>query len=134
VFSIDIDADDAERRYRHEPSHSLTPERIFDRRWALTTLEQALSELKVESQREGKAELFEALRSSLTGDGREASYQDVADKLGSTQGAMKVAAHRLRKRYRDILREQIAQTVATPEDVDDEIRDLFAAVAQPTGA
>ena len=132
VYSIDIDADDAERRYRHEPSHKLTPERIFDRRWALTTLEQALAELKVESEREGKAELFEALRSSLTGDGRDESYQDVADKLRSTQGAVKVAAHRLRKRYRDILREQIAQTVATPQDVDDEIRDLFAAVGQPS--
>jgi RNA polymerase sigma-70 factor (ECF subfamily) len=133
VYSIDIDPDDAERRYRHEPSHSLTPERVFDRRWALTMLEQALDALKLECDREGKAALFEALRPSLTADAQDESYQAVADRLETTQGAVKVAAHRLRRRYRDLLREQIAQTVRQPEDVDDEIRDLFAALGQPGG-
>ena len=131
VYSLDIDPDDAERRYRHEPSHTLTAERVFDRRWALTMLEQALAALKTECEAEGKSALFEALRPSLTADAQDESYQAVADRLGSTQGAVKIAAHRLRRRYREVLREQIAQTVRRPEDIDDEIRDLFAAVGQP---
>jgi RNA polymerase sigma-70 factor (ECF subfamily) len=134
VYSIDIDPDDAEGRYRHEPSHQLTPERIFDRRWALTMLEQTLSDLRAECDRDGKAALFEALRPSLTAEGQDDSYQDVADRLATTQGAVKVAAHRLRRRYRELLREQIAQTVERPDDVDDEIRDLFAALGQGAGA
>ena len=135
VFSIDIDPDDAERRYRHEPSHSLTPERIFDRRWALTMLEQALEGLKAECDREGKAELFEALRPTLTGDsgGDAAPYRDVADRLGMTEGAVKVSAHRLRRQYRELLRRNIAETVDGPDGVDDEIRDLFAALGQTAG-
>ena len=133
VYSLDIDADDAERRYRHEPSHSLTPERIFDRRWALTTLEQALGELERHSAAEGKAALFEALRPTLTSNatGDATPYRDVAERLGMTEGAVKVASHRLRQKYRDLLRRGIAETVKSPEEVDDEIRDLFAALGQP---
>ena len=132
VFSFDIDRDDAERRYRHEPAHQVTPEKIFDRRWALTLLEQALSALESESAAEGRKDLFDALKSTLTADGRDArdeSYRDVADRLGTTEGALKVAAHRLRRRYRDLLREHIAETVDRPEEVDEEIRDLFAALS-----
>jgi RNA polymerase sigma-70 factor (ECF subfamily) len=132
VFSFDIDPDDAERRYRHEPAHAVTPERVFDRRWALTLLEQTLAGLEAEARAEGKGELFEALRPTLAADGRDArdeSYRDLAAKLGTSEGALKVAAHRLRRRYRDLLREQIAETVATPDEVDDEIRDLFTALA-----
>ena len=133
VYSIDIDPGDAERRYRHEPAHSLTPERIFDRRWALTTLEQALEELKLACEREGKAKLFEALRPTLTADawGDAAPYRDLADQLGMSEGAVKVAAHRMRRDYRDVLRRIISETVKAPEDVDDEIRDLFAALGRP---
>ena len=133
VFSFDIDPDDAEGRYRREPAHAATPERIFDRRWALTMLEGALSALEAESAAEGKAELFGALKPTLTADGRDAndeSYRDLAGRLGTTEGALKVAAHRLRRRYREILRGQIAETVERPEDVDEEIRDLFAALGQ----
>ena len=133
VYSIDIDPDDAERRYRHEPAHALTPERVFDRRWALTLLEQALGELEAQCGREGKAALFEALRPTLTADSLAdaAPYRAVADRLGMSEGAVKVAAHRLRRDYRDVLRRNIAETVSTPQDVDDEIRDLFAALGQP---
>lgn len=133
VFSLDIDADDAEGRYKREPSHQLTPERIFDRRWALTTLEQTLAALELECGSEGKAELFTALRPTLTADatGDVTPYRDVADRLGMTEGAVKIAAHRLRRQYRDLLRQSIAETVERPEDVDDEIRDLFAALGQP---
>ena len=133
MFSFDIDPDDAEGRYRREPAHQATPERIFDRRWALTMLEQALAALEAECAAEGKAELFAALKSTLTTDGRDAddeSYRDLAGRLGTTEGALKVAAHRLRRRYREILRGQIAETVEGPEDVDEEIHDLFAALGQ----
>ena len=133
TFSLDIDPDDAEGRYRHEPSHKLTPERIFDRRWALTTLEQTLAALKGRCESEGKAALFEALRPMLTSDAAAdvAPYRRVADDLGMTEGAVKVAAHRLRREYRELLRQGIAETVERPEDVDDEIRDLFAALGRP---
>lgn len=134
VFSFDIDSDDAERRYRREPAHQVTPERVYDRRWALTLLEQALATLEAESGAEGKKELFEALKPTLTADGRDGrdeSYMDLAARLGTSEGAMKVAAHRLRRRYRDLLRGQIAETVEREEDVDEEIRDLFAALAVP---
>ena len=136
VFSLDIDADDAEGRYKREPAHHLTPERVFDRRWALTTLEQTLAALQRASEREGKAGLFEALRPTLTSDatGDVTPYRDVADRLGMTEGAVKVAAHRLRRQYRDLLRQGIAETVERPEDVDDEIRDLFAALGTPGGS
>ena len=134
VFSFDIDSDDAESRYRREPSHQVTPERVFDRRWALTLLEQTLAALEDESRREGKLDLFTALRPSLTADGRDSrvpSYRDQAETLGTTEGALKVAAHRLRRRYRELLRGLIAETVEREEDVDEEIRDLFAALSPP---
>lgn len=131
VFGFDIDPGDAEDRYRREPSHEMTPERIFDRRWALTLLEQTLARMKATCERAGKGPLFEALKPTLTGDGRDArdeSYRDIADRLGTTEGALKVAAHRLRREYREMLRAEIEETVAGPEHVDDEIRDLFAAL------
>jgi len=134
VFSFDIDPADAESRYRREPAHQVTPEHIFDRRWALTLLEQTLESLESESDREGKKDLFAALKPTLTADGRDSadpSYRDLAARLNTSEGAIKVAAHRLRRRYRELLREQIAETVAREEDVDEEIRDLFAALAAP---
>ena len=131
VFSFDIDSGDAEERYRREPAHQVTPERIYDRRWALTLLEQALAALGEESAREGKGDLFAALKSTLTADGRDLtdpSYRDLAARLGTSEGALKVAAHRLRRRYRDLLRGLIADTVEREDEVDDEIRDLFDAL------
>lgn len=133
VFSFDIDPADAENRYRREPAHEVTPKRIFDRRWALTLLEHTLASLEAESARDGKTELFAVLKPTLTADGRDArdpSYRDLAERLNSTEGAIKVAAHRLRRRYRELLRDEIAETVAREEEVDEEIRDLFAALAQ----
>jgi len=112
----------------------VTPEHIFDRRWALTLLEQTLESLESESDREGKKDLFAALKPPLTADGRDSadpSYRDLAARLNTSEGAIKVAAHRLRRRYRELLRKQIAETVEREEDVDEEIRDLFAALAAP---
>jgi RNA polymerase sigma-70 factor (ECF subfamily) len=125
---ISLDAEDAETRYRLDPAHDLTPERLFDRSWALTVLDNAMARLKAESAEAGRQDLFESLVPYLPARRGPASYKDVAAKLGMTEGAVKVAVHRLRDKYRQLVRAQIAQTVSTPEQVDEEIRDLFAAL------
>jgi RNA polymerase sigma-70 factor (ECF subfamily) len=124
VLSLDLPA--AERRYATEPVDGRTPEQLFDRRWAVTLLGAVLADLRAEYAAAGQAGLFDRLKDSLTGDGD--PYAAVAAGLGMAEGAVKVAAHRLRRRYRDRLRAAIAETVATPADVDAEIRDLFAAL------
>lgn len=124
-FSLDFSA--AESRYAHEPAHEMTPERIYERRWALTLLDNSLTALRTEYEREGKLELFEDLKDHLIGLA-EAPYQAIAEKRGMSEGAVKVAAFRLRKRCRERLRTEIAETVTGPEEVDDEIRSLFTAL------
>jgi RNA polymerase sigma-70 factor (ECF subfamily) len=119
---------EAEGRYGREPFHELTPERLFARRWALDLLERALGRLEAEAVGAGQAALFARLRPALTGGGDSDTYAAVAGDLGMTEGAVKMAALRLRRRYRDLLRAEIARTVADPADVDDEVRDLFAAL------
>jgi RNA polymerase sigma-70 factor (ECF subfamily) len=128
ALSIEINVEDAERRFGREPADVLTPERIFERNWALTLLDSVLADLRSQYHRDGKGELFDRLKGSLTGDAGGASYAEIASASGMTEGAVQVAVHRLRRRYRDLLREHICQTVASPEDVDEEIRDLFKAV------
>ena len=125
---ISIDAADAESRYRLEPSHDYTAERIFERRWALTLLDQVLNSLRQECVAEGKAQMFESLKDCLGGTPLEGRYQRAADELGMAEGAVRMAAHRLRRRYRELLRQQIAQTVETPEQIEEEIAFLFDAV------
>ncbi len=124
-LSLDFDA--AERRYAREPSHALTPERLFKRRWALTLLDGVLDRLRAEYQGAAKANLFDRLKGFLAGDRPAVRYQQIAAELGMTEGAVKVAVHRLRQRYRELVRDEIARTVETPEQVDDEIRALFVA-------
>jgi RNA polymerase sigma-70 factor (ECF subfamily) len=125
---LSIDARDAEGRYLSEPADHLTPEALFVRRWALALLEGVLEDLRGEYTRAGKADLFDALKSTLTGDPRSAPYAEIAARLDMTEGAVQVAVHRLRKRYRAALRARIAATVADPADIEEEIRDLFAAL------
>jgi RNA polymerase sigma factor (sigma-70 family) len=128
---VAIDAADAEGRYDLEPSHRLTPEALFARRWAMTVLSQALDRLRAEHRDAGSEQLarFEALRATLTGDGHRVPYAELAAQLGLTEGAVQVAVHRLRSRYRALLRELIAATVDDPAEIDDEVRDLFRALA-----
>jgi RNA polymerase sigma factor (sigma-70 family) len=114
-----------EDRYRQEPADTLTPERIFEQQWALTLLDQVLARLQAEMTADGKAALFEALKGHLTG-GQTIGYATTAAGLGMTEGAVRVAAHRLRRRYRELLREEIAQTVTSPDEIEEEIRYLFA--------
>lgn len=123
---IPLDALSAESRYRQEPADTLTPEKLFERQWAATLLEQTLARLQAEFAAEGKLTQFEALKGYLTTDAPSSSYADVGEKLALSAGAVKVAVHRLRRRYRELLRSEIAQTVADPADVDEEIRHLLA--------
>jgi RNA polymerase sigma-70 factor (ECF subfamily) len=130
---IPLDRDDAESRYRAEPSHDLTPDRLFERRWAITLLDQVLSQLREDYGHEGKQTLFDALKGALTCSDDADSYAQVAREQGMTEGAVRVAVHRLRKRYRQRLREAIADCVESEQDIDDEIRSLFEALATPAG-
>ena len=125
---VSLDATAAEGQYQLEPSHELTPERLFERRWALAVLERVLDLLRDECTRAGKGVLFAQLKDNLVGEAGEASYKHLATVLDSTPGAVKVAAHRLRRRYRELLRQEIAQTVGGPEDIDDELRALLDTV------
>jgi RNA polymerase sigma-70 factor (ECF subfamily) len=119
---------DAEGRYRAEPVERMTPERAFDRAWAMSLLAGVIDRLQAEQARAGKAGAFEALKGVLTGGPRAARYAEVARRLGTTEGAVQVAAHRLRKRYKAMLLETIAASVVDPAEVDDEVRALFAAL------
>jgi RNA polymerase sigma-70 factor (ECF subfamily) len=103
----------------------MTPERIFAQRWALTVLDQVMARLQQEYSARGQGPLFDALKGSIAGSTKVSPYADLARKLSMTEGAVKMAAHRLRRHYRKTLRDEIAQTVAKPEFVDDEIRFLM---------
>lgn len=123
-----IDGGDAEGRYANEPAHELTPEKLFDRSWALALLERVIERLGNEYERSGREAIFRELRATVTEDPEAASYADVAGRLQMTEGALRVAAHRLRKRFGSLLREEIAATVEDPAEVDEEIQALFAAL------
>jgi RNA polymerase sigma factor (sigma-70 family) len=123
VLSLDFEA--GESRYRMEPAHTLTAERLFERQWALAVLDRVLGLLRAEFAAAGKEPLFDTLKALLTAGRKEASYAAAAETLGMTEGAIRVAAHRLRRRYRGLLRAEVAQTVAEPDEIDDEIRRLF---------
>jgi RNA polymerase sigma factor (sigma-70 family) len=122
---IAFDAIPPEKRQRIEPTDHLSPDKAFERQWALTLLDQALSRLRREYAVAGKESLFEGLKGYLTGDGQAESQAETATRLGMSEGAVKVALHRLRRRYREVLRDEIAQTVGTPGEVDEELRHLF---------
>jgi DNA-directed RNA polymerase specialized sigma24 family protein len=127
---LSIDIRDAEGRYLREPSHELTAERLFERRWALTLLEHVLARLGAEMEEAGKKPLFDLIAPALLGRGESAPYSRVAAELGTTENAVKLAAHRLRIRYRELLVEEVASTVSGRADVDNELRELFATLAR----
>jgi RNA polymerase sigma-70 factor (ECF subfamily) len=127
--AVSIDATAAETRFAEEPADELTPERIFERQWARALLAQVLARLRAEHVAAGKAELFEQLSASLSQPRGAVPYVEIAGRLGMTEGAVKMAVQRLRGRYRDLLRAEIAETVADAGEVEAEIRHLFAAFA-----
>jgi len=124
---IPLDLSDAEARYRLEPAHDLTPEKVFERHWAVTVLELAMKDLERQAAGAGKHKQFLRLKEFLAGGGAD-SYQAAAADLGMEEGAVRVAAHRLRRRYGELVREQIRQTVNSSAQIDEEVRDLFAAM------
>ncbi|MGD0899681.1 MAG: sigma-70 family RNA polymerase sigma factor [Thermoguttaceae bacterium] len=126
--AISLDFDSGENRYRRmEPADNLTPERLYEKRWALALLDLVFGRLREEFAAAGKLPLFDRLKQFLATRG--ASYREVAEELALTEGAVKVAVHRMRRRYRELLKEEIAQTVTGPEALEDELRDLLAALA-----
>ena len=124
---VSIDQDQAESRFAAEPSHNVQPDVLFDRQWALTLLDQAMARLQQEYAATGRAKLFETLRSLLVKDESASPYAEIAARLNLTEPAVKMAVHRLRTRYREVLREEIAQTVSSAAEVEEELRHLFSA-------
>jgi RNA polymerase sigma factor (sigma-70 family) len=127
---LSLDFQGGEGRYNLEPAHQLTPERIYERRWALTLIDLVLAKLRDQQAADGKLTLFEHLKPYLTREVQPVRYEQIAKDLEMTAGALKVAVHRLRRRCRDMLRTEIARTVGDAEDIEDEIHDLFQAFAQ----
>ena len=127
AIHLTIDTDAAETRYACEPADALTPDRVFDRQWALTVLDRVLERLRAEQDTSEAARRFAALEPALAAESGAVGYAELAASLGMTEGAVKVAVHRLRRRYRELLRADIADTVADPAQVEDELQALFAA-------
>lgn len=127
---ISLDQPAPEERYRIEPSDNDTPEKKFVRQWALTVLKQTMNELEKECEGNGKGALFREVRNLLSGEREGAAHAEIAQRLATTEGAVRVAVHRLRQRYGELLRNEVAQTVRSPEEVDEEIHYLLQALSQ----
>lgn len=127
---LPLEFETAETKYTHEPADTTTPEQHYERRWAMTLLEEVLRRLAREYQADGRAELFAALNPCLVGERAAQPYAELAVKLGVTEGTVKSAVHRMRQRYRQLLREEIAHTVAEPGEVDAELRHLFEVLSR----
>jgi len=125
-IALSLDFNSGESRYQIEPSHELTPEKLYERRWVLTLLDRVLQSLRIELAEARKADHFEQLKGTLMGEAAAADYQRAAEALGITPAAAKQAAYRMRKRYRQLFREEVARTVADETEVDDEIGRLLA--------
>ncbi len=126
---VSLDGREAETRYQHEAADSETPERVFLRQWAIALLASVLEQLSGEYEKAGKKELFAALRFAISGEsGKALAYAELAGTLKMGEPALRVAAHRLRRRYRAVLRDEIAQTVDSEQEVEEELRELLAAV------
>jgi RNA polymerase sigma factor (sigma-70 family) len=126
ALQFSLDWASAESRMSWEPADPLTPERRFERQWATTLLERVVEQLREEMVAAGQGSQFDVLKAALAGERDRLPYADMAAALGCSPEAARQAAHRLRKRYRDLLRAEVAQTVADVQEVDDEIRQLFA--------
>jgi len=120
---VPLEFSSAEERYQREPAHHDTPERMFDRRWALSVLDRVVDRLRNEFVQHGRSEHFDRLKVFLLGQS-DAPYAALAREMKTSEGAVKVAVHRLRKRYRELFRQEIADTVADPAEVESELRFL----------
>ena len=127
---IPFDGEKAEQRYRLDAADHSTPDKLFDRAWATNLIQTTYQRLEEEYALEGKGRFFERLRVFLSGDETDVTYAEAGAELGMTEGAVKVAVHRLRRRYRDLLREQVAQTVHTAAELEEELRNLRAVFSE----
>lgn len=125
---ISLDGVEGEERYRLEPADVLTPEAIYDRRWALTVIDGALGKLESEQRVAGQIDRFEAVKGCLLGEPSDTTLAESGLRLGLTEDAMKSMVRRLRERYRALLREEVARTVDSPASIDGELRSLLAAL------
>ena len=128
---VSLDHESVEDRYRFEPHHDLTPERLFEQQWAWSVLEQALTRLEEDVRAAGREQMYGECRDLLLGGSGDAPYRDIALKLNLTEGALKVQIHRLRKRLRELVLEEIEQTSGANADADAELRHLLALLAKP---
>ena len=126
---IPLEVETAETRYRLEPADNLTPEKVYEQRWARTLLANVIEQLRQEYAADGKEPLFTGLKSCLVKARAAVPYAELAGQLNMSEGSLRVAVHRLRQRYRELLRAEIANTVANPGEVDEELRHLFQVLA-----
>jgi RNA polymerase sigma-70 factor (ECF subfamily) len=129
AVTLSLDWQDAETRYQITPVDNLSPDKLYDRAWAVVVLEHVITRLRDEHGTEGKVNLYEKLKPFLMMGKSEIPYAQAAGELKMTEGAVRVAVHRLRKRYRELLRDEIAQTLANPAQADEEMQALFCALA-----
>ena len=127
--TLSLDWQDADARYQIEPADNSSPDKLYDRAWAVTLLEKVLGRLRDENARDEQAKLFEQLRGFLMVGTSAIPYGEAAARLDMNEGAVRVAVHRLRRRYRELLREEISQTLVDPAHVGEEMRTLFSAFA-----
>ena len=130
IRPLSLDWQDANTRYQINPADHLSPDKLYDRAWAVTMLERVITRLRDESSAEGKGRLYEQLRTFLMMGKNDIPYAKAAAALEMTEGAVRVAIHRLRRRYRELLREEIAQTLSDPAQADEEMQALFSALTE----
>jgi len=126
---VSIDAQAAEQRFVLEPVDHCSPDKLFERRWALTVLDEALGRLAEEYRESRKDRVYRALEGFLTCDGKQASYAAIGRQLGLSESAVKSTLHRMRQRHRELIREEVAHTVSTAREIDEEVRHLIAVLS-----
>jgi RNA polymerase sigma-70 factor (ECF subfamily) len=128
VILLPLEFENAEGRYSFEPASPMNPQTLYERRWALTVIDRVLAHLRLEWEANHQVAEFDELKACLLGDAPAGGYAAVAERLNSTEGAVRVAVHRLRRRFRKKLQQEIGETVSDSADVDDEIRYLLRAL------
>lgn len=129
IQPLSLDWQDAETRYQINPAHDLSPDKLYDRAWAVVVLEHVIMRLQAESKAEGKAALYDQLKPFLMVGKGEIPYAEAAISMNMSEGAVRVAVHRFRRRYRELLRDEITQTLANPAHADEEMQALFSALS-----
>jgi RNA polymerase sigma-70 factor (ECF subfamily) len=127
--ALSLDWKDADTRYHIDPADNLSPDKLYDRAWAVTLLERVIARLRDESVAEGKSRLFDELKPFLMVGKSAVPYEQAGAALAMSESAVRVAVHRLRKRYRELLRQEIGQTLSEPAQAEEEMRTLFSAFA-----